>query len=62
MTSNSPGGDCLPPQGTIGRCTAQPVTAVLLVAETSYEARNLFLDRALMVDTMEQTEASFFPA
>ena len=32
----------------------------LLVAETSCEARNLFLDRALMVDTMGETTASFF--
>lgn len=32
----------------------------LLVAETSCEARNLFLDRALIVDTMGQTNASFF--
>src|SRR5262245_61917687 len=32
----------------------------LLVAETSCEARNLFLDRALMVDTMAQTGAGFF--
>jgi hypothetical protein len=32
----------------------------LLVAETSCEARNLFLDRALMVDTVAQTGAGFF--
>jgi hypothetical protein len=32
----------------------------LLVAETSCEARNLFLDRALIVDTMGQTKANFF--
>ncbi|MEY9161636.1 DrmB family protein [Bradyrhizobium japonicum] len=32
----------------------------LLVAETSCEARNLFLDRALIVDTMGETRASFF--
>jgi hypothetical protein len=32
----------------------------LLVAETSCEARNLFLDRALIVDTVNQTKASFF--
>jgi hypothetical protein len=32
----------------------------LLVAETSCEARNLFLDRALMVDTVGQTGAGFF--
>jgi len=32
----------------------------LLVAETSCEARNLFLDRALIVDTVGQTGASFF--
>jgi hypothetical protein len=32
----------------------------LLVAETSCEARNLFLDRALMVNTVGQTGASFF--
>jgi hypothetical protein len=32
----------------------------LLVAETSCEARNLFLDRALIVDTVGQTGAGFF--
>jgi hypothetical protein len=32
----------------------------LLVAETSCEARNLFLDRALIVDTVNQAKASFF--
>jgi hypothetical protein len=32
----------------------------LLVAETSCEARNLFLDRALIVNTVNQTKASFF--
>jgi hypothetical protein len=32
----------------------------LLVAETSCEARNLFLDRAMMVDTVGQTGAGFF--
>src|SRR5262249_16746889 len=32
----------------------------LLVAETSSEARNLFLDRAPIVDTMGQTGATFF--
>src|ERR1700682_5914466 len=32
----------------------------LLVAETSCEARNLFLDRALIVDTMGQTGAGSF--
>ena len=32
----------------------------LLVAETSCEARNLFLDRALMVDTVGQAGAVFF--
>jgi hypothetical protein len=32
----------------------------LLVAETSCEARNLFLDRALLVDTVGQTGAGFF--
>src|SRR5271170_2325199 len=32
----------------------------LLVAETSCEARNLFLDRALIVDTIGQTAAGFF--
>jgi hypothetical protein len=32
----------------------------LLVAETSCEAKNLFLDRALLVDTMARTKAGFF--
>jgi hypothetical protein len=32
----------------------------LLVAETSCEARNVFLDRALIVDTVGQTGAGFF--
>jgi hypothetical protein len=32
----------------------------LLVAETSCEARNLFLDRALLVDTMSASGAAFF--
>src|SRR5580704_6580195 len=32
----------------------------LLVAETSCEARNLFLDRALIVDTVGQTGAGYF--
>jgi hypothetical protein len=32
----------------------------LLVAETSCEARNLFLDRALIVDTVGQAGAGFF--
>jgi hypothetical protein len=32
----------------------------LLVAETSCEARNLFLDRALIVETVRQTGAGFF--
>jgi hypothetical protein len=32
----------------------------LLVAETSCEGRNLFLDRALLVDTVGQTGAGFF--
>jgi hypothetical protein len=32
----------------------------LLVAETSCEARNLFLNRALLVDTVGQTGAGFF--
>jgi len=32
----------------------------LLVAETSCEARNLFLDRALIVDTVGHTGAGFF--
>jgi hypothetical protein len=33
----------------------------LLVAETSCEARNLFLDRALLVETMSGAKAAFFP-
>jgi hypothetical protein len=33
----------------------------LLIAETSCEMRNLFLDRALLVDTMAERRASFFP-
>lgn len=32
----------------------------LLVAETSCEVRNLFLDHAVIVDTMDETKASFF--
>ena len=32
----------------------------LLIAETSCEARNLFLDRALLVETMAETGAAFF--
>jgi hypothetical protein len=32
----------------------------LLIAETSCEARNLFLDRALLVDTMAGQHAGFF--
>jgi Domain of unknown function (DUF1998) len=32
----------------------------LLIAETSCEARNLFLDRALLVQTMAETNAAFF--
>jgi hypothetical protein len=32
----------------------------LLVAETSCEARNLFLDRALLVDTVGPTGTGFF--
>jgi Domain of unknown function (DUF1998) len=35
--------------------------ACLLVAETSCEARNLFLYRALLVDTMSGAKAAFFP-
>jgi hypothetical protein len=35
--------------------------ACLLVAETSCEARSLFLDRALLVDTMSGAKAAFFP-
>lgn len=34
--------------------------ACLLVAETSCEARNLFLDRALLVDTIGMTGSGFF--
>src|ERR1700730_8583329 len=33
----------------------------LLVAETSCEARNLFLDRALLAETMSGAKAAFFP-
>jgi Domain of unknown function (DUF1998) len=33
----------------------------LLIAETSCERRNEFLDRALVVDTVESTGAAFFP-
>lgn len=33
----------------------------LLIAETSCEARNLFLDRALLVPTMAASDAAFFP-
>lgn len=32
----------------------------LLIAETSCEARNLFLDRALLIDTMAEAGAAFF--
>ncbi len=32
----------------------------LLIAETSCEARNLFLDRALLIETMAEAGASFF--
>ena len=32
----------------------------LLIAETSCEARNLFLDRALLVDTVGATQSAFF--
>jgi hypothetical protein len=32
----------------------------LLIAETSCEARNLFLDRGLLVETMADTKAGFF--
>ena len=32
----------------------------LLIAETSCEIRNLFLDRALLVQTMAEEDASFF--
>jgi hypothetical protein len=32
----------------------------LLIAETSCEARNLFLDRALLVETMAGRNAGFF--
>jgi hypothetical protein len=34
----------------------------LLIAETSCEQHNDFLDRALVVETVEQAGASFFPA
>jgi len=33
----------------------------LLIAETSCEARNLFLDRTLLVPTMAASDAAFFP-
>ena len=33
----------------------------LLIAETSCEARNLFLDRALLVETMTGQRSAFFP-
>ena len=33
----------------------------LLIAETSCERRNEFLDRALVVDTVERMGAAFFP-
>ena len=33
----------------------------LLIAETSCEARNLFLDRALLVETMTGQQSAFFP-
>ena len=32
----------------------------LLIAETSCEARNLFLDRTLLVPTMANADAAFF--
>jgi hypothetical protein len=32
----------------------------LLIAETSCEIRNLFLDRALLIETMAERRASFF--
>lgn len=33
----------------------------LLIAETSCERRNEFLDRALVVNTVETADAAFFP-
>jgi hypothetical protein len=33
----------------------------LLIAETSCERRNEFLDRALVVNTVENLGAAFFP-
>ena len=33
----------------------------LLIAETSCENRNEFLDRALVVNTVANTKAAFFP-
>jgi hypothetical protein len=33
----------------------------LLIAETSCEQRNQFLDRAFVVSTLNQSEAAFFP-
>mgnify|MGYP001790724998 FL=1 len=33
----------------------------LLIAETSCERRNEFLDRALVVNTVEAADAAFFP-
>jgi hypothetical protein len=32
----------------------------LLIAETSCESRNLYLDRALLVETMSATGEAFF--
>lgn len=32
----------------------------LLIAETSCEARNLFLDRALLIETMSEDGSAFF--
>jgi hypothetical protein len=34
----------------------------LLIAETSCEQRNQFLDRAFVVPTLDVSEAAFFPA
>ena len=34
----------------------------LLIAETSCERRNEFLDRSLLVPTLQNSEAAFFPA
>ena len=45
---------------TTERCMVQRPPGCLLVAETSCEARNLFLDRALIVDTVGQAGAGFF--